>query len=99
MSQPFTKPPETVVYRVRINANEWQEFKTPVKAARFVTDNIVYDQDWIAQVVFLNATDIDLVRENFKKRISKRLEELKLVDKVYCDVDEETGGLHLRQEQ
>ena len=99
MPQPFTKPPETVAYRVRVNANEWQEFKTPVKAARFVADNIAYNQDWTAQVLFLNATNINLVRENFKKRISERLGELKLVGKVYCEDDKETGGLYLRQER
>jgi hypothetical protein len=99
MSQPFTEPPKTVSYRVRINSEEWQEFKTAVKAARLVTDNIVVEKDWSAQVEFLDATDLAVVRENFKRRVSERLEELKLVGKVWHEVDDETGGLHFRQEK
>jgi hypothetical protein len=99
MSQPYTEPPPTVVYRVRINSNEWEEFKTPLKAARRVADNIFHDRDYSAQVEFQNAVDPALVRDNFKKRIVDRLREFGHKEGFFCEDDDETGGFHCRLEE
>jgi hypothetical protein len=92
MSQPFTPPPETVSYRVRINAEEWMEFQTAVKASRFVADNILCGND--ALVEFQNAKSFAMVRENFKERIEQRLIELNHTQSFWCE-DNATGA-HFR---
>jgi hypothetical protein len=68
VAQPFTPPPPTVTYLVRINAEEWTEYPTPVNSSKFIADNIAYGHS--AEVKFQNAVDLELVRENFNKRIS-----------------------------
>jgi hypothetical protein len=74
MSAPFTQPPATVTYIVRIGSGEWAEYKTPVKSSKFVADNIYAGYE--ATVVFKDAVSVETVRDNFNARISAWLREL-----------------------
>lgn len=74
MSMPFTPPPATVTYRVRINSEDWEEYKTPVNSSKFVADNIKYGNE--ALVEFRNAASVQVVLNNFNKRIDAWLRQL-----------------------
>lgn len=74
MSMPFTQPPTTVTYRVRINSEDWEEYKTPVNSSKFVADNIKYGNE--ALVEFRNAASPQVVLNNFNKRVDKWLRQL-----------------------
>ena len=64
---PFTPPPPTVTYRVRINSEDWEEYGTPVNSSKYVADNIACGHQ--ALVEFRNAKSVQLVRANFNKRV------------------------------
>ncbi|HET9365539.1 MAG TPA: hypothetical protein VFP71_11085, partial [Candidatus Angelobacter sp.] len=74
MSLPYTPPPRTLTYRVRINLGEWTEYQTPVKASKFVADNIYTGRD--VEVMFVNAVNPQTVLSNFNKRIDEWLRQL-----------------------
>jgi len=86
----YVLPP--TVYRVRISAEEWQEFETPVKASRLVADNILYG--YPAELEIRNAKNFEKVREEFKNRIEQRLQELGHTKSFWCH-DNSTGS-HFR---
>lgn len=92
MSQPYTPPPSTVIYRVRINSGEWTDYQTPVKASRFVADNIFTRRD--AEVLFMNAASPLTVLDHFNKRIADRLRELGHMDDFHFELID--GGAYYR---
>lgn len=74
MSIPFTQPPATVIYLVRINSEEWEEYKTPVNSSKLVADNIKFGNE--ALVEFRNAASPQVVLNNFNKRVDEWLRQL-----------------------
>jgi len=95
MSQPYTPPPPTVTYRVRIGSEEWIEHKTPTKSSKYVADNI--RAGYSAQVVFGNAVDPALVRENFNARIGEWLEQLGHSGGFWCEPSESGASYRLTE--
>jgi hypothetical protein len=83
VSQPYTPPPPTVSYRVSIGSEEWIEYKTPVNSSKYVADNIY--AGYSAQVVFENAANLALVRDNFNKRIDDWLKQLGHSAGFFCE--------------
>lgn len=83
MSQPYTPPPPTVSYRVRINSGEWTEYQTSANASKFVADNIYSGRD--AEVEFVYAESFQTVLNNFNKRIDDWLRQLNHTDGFYCE--------------
>lgn len=75
---PYTPPPATVSYRVRINLNDWNEYLSAPRASKFVADNIKYGHH--AEVVFVNAQSIQIVRSNFNDKIDEWLRQLDHTD-------------------
>jgi len=92
MSQPYTPPPPTVTYRVRINLGQWTEYQAPAKASKFVADNVHAGND--AEVVIVNAVSIQTVVSNFNKRIDDWLRQLGHKDGFYCEPNQ--FGAHYR---
>lgn len=92
MSQPYTPPPTTVSYLVRINSGEWTEYKTAANCSKFVADNICYGNS--AYVEFKNATNVVLVRWNFNGRIDEWLRQLGHTGGFWCGESE--SGAHYR---
>lgn len=86
MSMPFTQPPETVTYRVRINSEDWEEYKTPVNSSKFVADNIKSGNE--ALVEFRNAASVQTVLNNFNKRIDGWLRQLGHTAGFVCEPTE-----------
>jgi hypothetical protein len=67
MFVPSTPLASTVIYIVRINSEEPNEYKTPANASKYVAENIFVGH-W-AVVEFKNAADVKQVRENFNARM------------------------------
>jgi hypothetical protein len=86
MSMPLTQPPATVTYRVRINSEEWKEYKTPVNSSKFVADNIKYGNE--ALVEFRNAANVRTVLNNFNKRIDGWLRQVGHTAGFACEPSE-----------
>jgi hypothetical protein len=83
MSQPYTPPPPTVTYRVRINSGEWADYPTPINASKFVADNIYSGND--AEVVIVNVVSLQTVLKNFNKHMDDWLRQLGHKGAFYCE--------------
>ena len=92
MNQPFTPPPATVTYLVRINLGDWREYETPVNSSKIVSENLVAGNR--AEVEFRNATDLNLVRYKFSNRIEDWLRQFGNNAKLECELVE--FGAHYR---
>jgi hypothetical protein len=82
MSVPYTPPPATVTYIVRINSEEPNEYKTPANASKYVAENIFVGH-WAA-VEFKNAADIKQVRENFNARMETWFRQVGHTEGFWC---------------
>jgi hypothetical protein len=79
---PYTPPPPTVSYIVRINGEEAEHHITAAKASKLVADNLAVG--YPSQVLFQDATSVETVRDNFNRRIDGWLLQVHHTSGFHC---------------